>query len=177
MRVIAGALGGRVFASPKGHRTHPMSDKVRGALFTVLGELDGLTVLDAFAGSGALSFEAVSRGAKAVVAIEIDRLAQKTIAENIQKLGVHGTVKLVKASNAAWLQTAERIAFDVVICDPPYDDLQPEQLAKLTKTVKTDGIFVLSWPGAQDPPYFDGLVQITRKEYGDAQLVFYQKVL
>ena len=60
MRVISGKFGGQLFDAPKGHRTHPMSEKVRGALFSVLGDISGLTVLDAFAGSGALSIEAIS---------------------------------------------------------------------------------------------------------------------
>ena len=74
MRVIAGRLGGRNFDSPKTQRTHPMSDKVRGALFNALGDLGGLTVLDAFAGSGACSLEAASRGATEVLAIDINPL-------------------------------------------------------------------------------------------------------
>jgi 16S rRNA (guanine966-N2)-methyltransferase len=83
MRIIAGRLGGRHFASPQGRRTHPMSDKMRGALFNALGDIDGLSVLDAFAGSGALAFEAVSRGAGHAVAIDVDKSAQRAIAENI----------------------------------------------------------------------------------------------
>ena len=62
MRIIAGSLGGRVFKAPSGHRTHPMSEKIRGAIFNALGDISDLTVLDAFTGSGALCFEAVSRG-------------------------------------------------------------------------------------------------------------------
>src|ERR1700756_1715958 len=103
MRIIAGRLGGRRFASPRGHRTHPMSDKMRGALFNSLGELAGLSVLDAFAGSGALAFEAVSRGAKGAVAIDLDRSAQQAIAANITALGLQDQVKLVRASAGAWL--------------------------------------------------------------------------
>jgi len=177
MRIIAGTLGGRVFDAPKGNHTHPMSDKIRGALFSVLGELDDLTVLDAFAGSGALSFEAVSRGATAVTALENDRTAQDTITKNIKTLGVEKQVKLTKAAAGAWSSTQENARFDVVLCDPPYDDLQVSTLTTLTKHVKTDGIMALSWPGNQEPPQFDGLVQIVRKQYGDAQLVFYQKIL
>src|SRR5258708_5562120 len=107
MRIIAGNLKGRVFGSPHGHRTHPMSENIRGALFNALGELGGLNVLDAFAGSGALGFEALSRGAKSAVLVEADRLAQKTIAENIQTLGLETRAKLVKASASAWLSTTD----------------------------------------------------------------------
>src|SRR4051812_43097697 len=98
MRIIAGTMGGRTFSSPHGHRTHPMSDKMRGALFNTLGDIGGLTILDAFAGSGALSFEAVSRGARHATAIDSDRSAQQTITENIRSLSLNKHVKLIKAS-------------------------------------------------------------------------------
>lgn len=104
MRVIAGTLGGRLFASPNGHRTHPMSDKMRGALFNILGDISGLRVLDAFAGSGALSFEAISRGAAVVVAIERDRRAQQTIVENVDSLGIADEIQVVRANAKAWLR-------------------------------------------------------------------------
>ncbi len=177
MRIIAGTLGARLFEAPKGHHTHPMSDKIRGALFSVLGELDGLTVLDAFAGSGALSFEALSRGALSATALENDRTAQDAIAKNIKQLELTKQCKLVKAAAGSWSSTQQNAQFDVVLCDPPYDDLQISTLQTLTKHVRTDGVLALSWPGNQDPPQFDGLVQIVQKLYGDAQLVFYQKIL
>ncbi len=71
MRVIAGWLGGQNFDSPKSNRVHPMSDKMRGAIFGVLGDIKGLTVLDAFSGSGALAIESISRGAKSAIAIDV----------------------------------------------------------------------------------------------------------
>jgi len=175
MRVIAGTLGGRTFSSPHGHRTHPMSDKIRGALFNALGDLSGLTVLDAFAGSGALSFEAISRGARSALAIESDRLAQRTIAENCKALGVQRTVKLIKASANAWLQTSDHQQFDVVLLDPPYDDLQEALLQRLTATVKSDGILAVSWPGDQPAPQFENFAVIKERVYGDAQLIFYRR--
>lgn len=175
MRIIAGALGGRTFNSPHGHRTHPMSDKIRGALFNALGDLSGLTVLDAFAGSGALSFEAISRGAKSALAIESDRLAQRTISENIRALNLRRAVKLIQASANAWQQTSEDQQFDVVLLDPPYDDTQEALLQRLTTTVKSDGILVLSWPGDQPIPQFEGFEVVKERAYGDAQLAFYHR--
>ena len=88
MRIIAGRLGGRVFSTPHSARTHPMADRVRGALFNVLGDLSGLTVFDPFTGSGALAYEAVSRGAATVLCIDTDKAAQKTVKENISALGI-----------------------------------------------------------------------------------------
>lgn len=175
MRIIAGSLGGRTFASPRTHRTHPMSDKVRGALFNALGGIDGLTVLDAFAGSGALSFEAVSRGATSALAIESDRSAQQTIASNIADLHLQDNVKLIKASANAWLTTSD-VTFDLVLADPPYDNLQPNLLHRLLSRVNPDGLFVLSWPGNQELPTFDAAKLVSQKYYGDAQLAFYQKI-
>ncbi len=177
MRIIAGALGGRMFDSPKGRRTHPMSDKVRGALFSILGELDDLTVLDAFGGSGALGFEAASRGAGEVTILEQDRQAQDTIAENIKQLGLSGRVRLIKATAQGWSRTQPATVFDIVLCDPPYDDLQLPVIVRLVEHLKTDGILALSWPGNESPPSLEGLVLIVQRSYGDAQLVFYQKIL
>ena len=84
MRVVSGSLGGRLFDSPRTHRTHPMSEKARGALFNTLGDIHGLRILDAYAGSGAITIEAESRGAQHVTAIDIDVEAIRTIASNVQ---------------------------------------------------------------------------------------------
>ncbi len=175
MRIITGTLKGRIFDAPTGHRTHPMSDKMRGALFNMLGDLDGLTVLDAFAGSGALGFEAISRGATSVLAIDSDRSAQQTIAQNIKKLELWRRVKLVKASASAWLSTNPEATFNIVLCDPPYDDLQHATIQKLTAALAPKGIFVLSWPGKQPLPELSGVEFLETRNYGDAQLGFYQK--
>jgi 16S rRNA (guanine966-N2)-methyltransferase len=174
MRIIAGTLGGRLFNAPHGHRTHPMSDKMRGALFNMLGDIEGLTVLDAFAGSGALAFEAVSRGAKTVTAIEQDRNAQRAITENIAALKISNQIALIKASAAAWLRTTDTV-FDLVLLDPPYDALQYALLDELVERAHQSGNVVLSWPGKQDPPQFDGWSIQTSKQYGDGSLHFYAR--
>jgi 16S rRNA (guanine966-N2)-methyltransferase len=176
MRVIAGTLGGRQFDSPKSIKTHPMSDKVRGGLFNILGDIGGLTVLDAFAGSGALSFEAISRGAASAVAIDNDRAAQKVIANNTHALDLRGRVKLITASASAWLQTSNpEDTFDIVLCDPPYSDLQPNLLVRLSERVAPDGLLVLSWPTSQEPLGIEGMEQVEVRSYGDATLVFYRR--
>src|SRR3982751_643389 len=113
MRIIAGTLKGRIFQEPHGHRTHPMSDKVRGALFNALGDIEGLTVLDAFAGSGALSFEAVSRGAKDTIAIDHDRHAIRALKENVTSLGLDGSVKAINANSSSWSGNNPDTRFDI----------------------------------------------------------------
>ena len=88
MRIVSGALGGRTFDAPRGHRTHPMSDKIRGALFNMLGDIEGLQVADLYSGTGAISFEAISRGASNTIAIEADKVAYATIKKNIDQLNL-----------------------------------------------------------------------------------------
>ena len=175
MRVIAGRLGGRSFSSPHTNRTHPMSDKARGALFNALGELDGLTVLDAFAGSGACSIEAVSRGASMVQAVDIDPEAVKTIADNIRALDLADEIKLRRANIKGWLRSHRSELFDVVLADPPYDDIRPDVLASLVANVRPGVLFVLSWPGSEPVREFAGLDVVRHKMHGDIQLVFYRR--
>lgn len=176
MRVVAGRLGGRTFEAPKGHRTHPMGDKVRGALFNVLGDLTGCTVLDAFAGSGALGIEAISRGATRASLIESDRAAIDTIQRNIQSLDLEDQVKVIKANAGGWSDNNSAAQFDIVFCDPPYDKPQLQLLSKLAKHVKPRGILACSLPPQTGLQLPDGFIELSRKGYGDAMLVFYRRV-
>jgi 16S rRNA (guanine966-N2)-methyltransferase len=174
MRVIAGKLGGRSFESPKGHRTHPMSDKVRGALFNMLGDISGLAVLDAYAGSGALSFEAISRGAERCVAVDSDTSACQAIVQNLRQLGIGNRVKVVRQNIVSWSRDNTSETFDIVLADPPYDDIKPAYLSQVARHVKPGGLFILSWPGRNEVPVFDGLTLVAHKSYGDAQLCVYR---
>jgi 16S rRNA (guanine966-N2)-methyltransferase len=175
MRIVAGSLKGRIFGQPHGHHTHPMAEKVRGALFNTLGDIEGLTILDAFTGSGALCFEAISRGAKNAVAIERDPAVQKVVKQSIAELGLEKQMHIVRASAGGWSDNNPDGQFDIVILAPPYDDLQPNLLQKLTRHIKKGGILVLDYPGKQEPPNFENLQELRKKDYGDAQLVFYRK--
>jgi 16S rRNA (guanine966-N2)-methyltransferase len=175
MRVIAGWLGGRIFASPHGHRTHPMSEKVRGAIFGALGDIKGLTVLDAFSGSGALAIEAISRGASQAVAIEMDPAAHAVIKNNVRTLEVQERVQAVRAYAGAWSTRHQGQLFDVVLLDPPYDNIPYRDLKRMPRHVAEDGVLVLSWPGNMEPLSLDGFTVVQSKNYGDSQLVFYKK--
>lgn len=175
MRVIAGRLGGRNFDSPHTQRTHPMSDKVRGALFNALGDLGGLRVLDAFSGSGACALEAVSRGAEAVLAIDIDPEAVKTIAANVRQLDLEDTITVRRKNISGWSRNHQDTTYDIVLADPPYTDIRPDVLERLTAHVAPGGLLVLSWPGGEPVRPFSGLDIISHKTYGDAQLVFYRR--
>lgn len=175
MRIIGGRLGGLQFQSSKGKRTHPMSDKMRGALFNVLGDISDLTILDAFAGTGALSYEAISRGVKHVTAVEVDHGAQKIITANIVNLGLDDSLRLIKANVAAWSANNPTQLFDLIICDPPYDQLQISLIQKLVKHLLPTGVLILSWPGYLTPPELFGLNIVEQRNYGDSKLVFYRE--
>ena len=176
MRVIAGELGGRFFAGPDSPVTHPMAERVRGAMFNALGDIEGLTVLDAFAGSGALAFEAISRGAASAIVVERDKRAQRILAENIKTLGLEGRIKLIRTGISSWLDTNQDAQFDLVLCDPPYHDLQLSTVSKLTSHVKQNGLMVLSYPGRESAPTVNGVVVVDKsKSYGDAALAYYRK--
>jgi len=176
MRIISGSLGGRQFEAPKGRRTHPMSDKMRGALFSMLGDLSGLTLLDAFAGSGALSLEAVSRGVAGVVAIDVDKKAYSTMVSNARALDIDKkTLRTIRANASSWSDNNPDALFDVSLIAPPYDDLQVPLLQKLARHTKPNGLYVLDWPGQMQPPELEGLEKLAQRGHGDAQLVFYRK--
>jgi 16S rRNA (guanine966-N2)-methyltransferase len=175
MRVISGSLKGRQFQSPSGHRTHPMSEKMRGAMFGVLGDIEGLTVLDAFAGSGALSFEALSRGAKSVLMLDDDKTAQDAITANILSLGV-SKARFIRANAISWSRQNAHQKFDLLLTDPPYDKLPFPVIEKIVQNLAPKGTYVLSWPSQYEHPKLAGLEVIANKVYGDAQLVFYQHI-
>jgi 16S rRNA (guanine966-N2)-methyltransferase len=123
MRVIAGRLGGRRLKAPPGRVTRPTSDRVREALFSMLGEVTGACVLDLFAGSGALGIEALSRGARRAVFVERDGAAARVLEENLAALGIDSeTGELRRSESAQALRSAraDKETYDLVFIDPPY---------------------------------------------------------
>jgi 16S rRNA (guanine966-N2)-methyltransferase len=118
LRVVAGDFKGRRLAAPRGTRTRPTADRVREALFSMLGDVAGASVLDLYAGSGALGIEALSRGADSAVFVERDAQAVAAIERNLAAVGVEATV--VRQDVVRFLARADG-AFDLVFCDPPYD--------------------------------------------------------
>ncbi len=175
MRIIAGELKSRQFVSPRGRKTHPMSEKARGALFNMLGDITELTMLDAFGGSGALAFEAASRGARFVYCIDSDKKAYKVISENIVKLGLEDKVKGTIANVSSWADNNRDLLFDIIVCDPPYNDLRVDLLQKLADHLEPQGLFVLSWPSQFDIPEFTGLALTTKRNYAGLTLAFFRR--
>ena len=123
MRVIAGRFGGRRLAAPTGRDVRPTADRVREALFSILGPLDGGAVLDLYAGTGALGIEALSRGAGRAVFVEHDGWAATSLQANLDALGLAPPeAELRRADVLAALRDARERGetYDLVLCDPPY---------------------------------------------------------
>ena len=126
MRVVAGRFGGRRLTAPPGQGTRPTSDRVREALFSILGAagvLDGTRVLDLYAGSGALGIEALSRGAASAVFVERDTRAAAVLRGNLDALGLEpGEAELRRTDALAALRDARTggETYDLALCDPPY---------------------------------------------------------
>jgi len=122
VRVVGGRFGGRRLKAPSGLATRPTSDRVRESLFAILGPLDGVRVLDLFAGSGALGIEALSRGASEAVFVESDHRAAAAIEGNLKPLN-DAKSSVVRRDALAYLReppAAEALRFGLVLIDPPY---------------------------------------------------------
>src|SRR4051795_9908485 len=118
MRVIAGQWGGRRLAAPPGRATRPTGDRVREALFSILGPLDGERVLDLYAGSGALGIEALSRGAGEAVFVDSDQRAVAAIRRNLEAIGVEAPVQ--RRDALAFLREASQPPSALFSLAPPY---------------------------------------------------------
>jgi 16S rRNA (guanine966-N2)-methyltransferase len=118
LRVVAGSYKGRRLSAPRGMRTRPTADRVREALFSMLGDVGGARVLDLYAGSGALGIEALSRGAESALFVEREPRAVAAIERNLASLGVEARV--ARQDVLRFLARADG-TFDLVFCDPPYD--------------------------------------------------------
>jgi len=119
VRIIAGSRKGHTIYAPKGLDTRPTADRVREAAFNLIGPVDGASVLDLFAGSGAMGLEALSRGAERAVFVEADRTAARAVERNLEMLGLTGA-RVVCDEVLRFLAT-ERGTYDLVFVDPPYD--------------------------------------------------------
>lgn len=171
MRVVAGELRGRRFEAPTGNDVRPTTDKVREAVFNALGSLDLIrdaAVADLFAGSGGLGIEALSRGAAHVTFVERDRGALGVLRDNVRRLGIESTTKVV-AGDAVVL--AGGLDVDLVLADPPYDfDAWPRLLAA------TRAAFVVAEAGRSlDDVDAPGWSVVRSKRYGRTWVTFFER--
>ncbi len=178
MRVIAGALGGRALLAPKGHATRPTSDRVREALFSVLGDVADTSVIDLYAGTGALGIEALSRGATRAVFVENARSALDVLRKNIASLGLTSSaVVLANPVVRAIRGLSSYDAFDLVFVDPPYADLaeaaEAIELLVDQRRCSERARIVLEHASRDMAPELTGLMRENTRRYGDTSLTFY----
>lgn len=171
MRIVAGELRGRRLASPGGDATRPTTDKVREAVFNALGSLDvlvGARVADLYAGSGALGFEALSRGAASCTFVERDRHALSAIEENRAVLGLRDRTRV---KNGDALRMAPTLDADLVFADPPYGfDDWPALLGALP-----DGVDFVVAEAPAEVPAPAGWVASRAKRYGRTWVTFLER--
>ena len=173
MRVIAGRLGGQSFTSPKSFKTHPMSEKIRGAIFNMLGDVSGLHILDAFAGSGALAIEALSRGAAKAVSLDSDKAAVSAMQANARTLQLATLWHITQAPVLSWIESNRNLQFDIIFADPPYKEPHLSSIIALGALVAPDGLLVVSLPPTVQPPEIPACTIIRAKQYGDATVTVY----
>ncbi len=180
INVIGGKYRSRVLLTPPSSTTLPTKNMVRGAIFSALGNLNGAIVLDLFAGSGALGIEALSRGAKEAIFVELDKVAAKVVKDNLDKLKEeNGRVLQMEALEALKLLAKEKRQFDLLLLDPPYANkeiyqraidfaLENDMLTKEAKIiVEYEGELPLntsSFPSRRDYKYGYTKVIYLRKE-------------
>jgi 16S rRNA (guanine966-N2)-methyltransferase len=178
MRVIAGELGGRRLQAPRGRTTRPTSDRVREALFAMLGQIAGVRALDLFAGSGALGIEALSRGAGEAVFVERDAVALRVLRANLDALELAPPRATVRATDAlAALRSARKAkeTYDLLFIDPPYSqarDWTAELSAALAPLLRPQARVVVE--SDRRAPLRLGLELERERRYGDTSITIHR---
>jgi 16S rRNA (guanine966-N2)-methyltransferase len=174
VRVIAGEFRGRPLKAPAGRDTRPTADRVREALFSILGEVSGLRVLDLFAGSGALGIEALSRGAASATFVESSRRAADTIAANLRAVG--DPPSEVRIEDAiAFLRRGRADPYDLVFADPPYSSATRlgERLSALLPNALHEGSLTVTESDKRTPLQLT-LPLIDERTYGDTRIAIHR---
>jgi 16S rRNA (guanine966-N2)-methyltransferase len=172
LRIVAGAYGGRRIEAPPGRSTRPTSDRVREALFSILGPIDDARVLDLYAGSGALGIEALSRGAAEAVFVDSDPRAARTIEDNLAKLGASGRVH--RRDVFAWLKAADG-TFDLVFADPPYSSARQmgTRLDELLPPLLTETSLTVTESDKREPLLL-AMPLLDERTYGDTRIAIHR---
>lgn len=174
IRIVAGELRGRRLAVGPGVR--PTTERAREALFSILGErVRGARVLDAAAGSGALGFEALSRGAREAILVEADRRVARVLASNLESTGMQGRATVVPRTVAAYLRSESPAQFDLVFFDPPWADPVVTEVEALWTVVGPGGTFVLERGGGRGEPWPVAPVPPEVRRYGTTTLYLYRR--
>ena len=172
MRVVAGEHRGRRLQAPRGRDTRPTADRVREALFSILGDVRDARVLDLFAGSGALGIEALSRGAASAVFVERDDAAVAAIRRNLEAIGAPET-RVIRRDVLKFLASCAE-SFDLVFVDPPYDSaprLAGPLSAALPAVLSEDALIVTE--SSKRTPLELSLPLARERTYGDTRIAIH----
>jgi 16S rRNA (guanine(966)-N(2))-methyltransferase RsmD len=176
-RIIAGTARGRRLAAPPGTATRPTSDKVRGAVFNVLGQFfEGGAVLDLYAGTGALALEALSRGCARATCVEADRATAELARENAAACGFGDRVEVVRGRVEDVLPRLAPGGFALAFVDPPYQ-AGPEAALALLAPALAPGGQVVAEHDARRPPAdrYGPLALADRRRYGSTGISIYRR--
>jgi 16S rRNA (guanine966-N2)-methyltransferase len=182
MRIISGASRGRRLLAPRGDATRPTADRVRQALFDVLGAIAGGHVLDLFAGTGALGLEALSRGAEAATFVEQAEPAVRALKRNVAALGVDERVRILRLDvrRALRILAREPARFSLVFLDPPYatDDGAAALTALGEGAIVAPGALVILEHDRRRPPADRyGVLELDdRRRWGQTEVSLYSAV-
>ena len=175
MRIVAGRHKGRRLKAPPGSGTRPTADRVREAVFSTLGPVEGLRVLDLYAGSGALGIEALSRGAAGATFVESGRPALEAIRANLAAIG-EGEAEVVASDVLAWLRSGPgEHRYDLVFCDPPYDEAAriARPLSDLLPRVARSQALIVTESAKRNPLALT-LPLVDERSYGDTRIGFHR---
>jgi 16S rRNA (guanine966-N2)-methyltransferase len=177
VRIVGGNLGGRVLRAPAGAATRPTSEKVREAVFAILGPVDGAHVLDLFAGTGALGLEALSRGAAHATFVDSARPAVAAIRSNLRALGLADRATVIAGDAVAGAARQPPAApWRLVFVDPPYrSDLAARAVAALPAAhLAPEAVIVIEHDRHNAPPDALGsLLRTDQRRYGDTLISFF----
>lgn len=174
IKIGAGTLAGRIIEQPKTFKTRPLTSKVRASIFNRLGDISGLTVLDAYAGSGAFGLEALSLGASHATFIEQSKPVAKVITDNSSTLDlVSDTTLLVERVKTA-VNALQGQSYDIILADPPYAKLSLSDLNLLANLLSDSGILIVSHSSRTPTPELQSVDPIDSRTYGDTTISYYR---
>ena len=174
--MIAGRLGGRRLKAPRGRRTRPTSDRVREAVFGLLGEVEGARVLDLFAGAGGLGIEALSRGAAQVTFVDQQPRGLAILRQNLDALGFKERAHIVRGDVVRWLESSPEAVRTArfVFLDPPYDDVVLDRALQALDRQPIEAIVLAEHSRRQQPPALSRLRVDRQRRYGDTMVTVYR---
>jgi len=174
LKITSGKFGGRTIAQPNTDKTRPVSEKTRHAIFQTLGDVGGLSVLDLYAGSGALGLEALSLGASSATFVDSAKISANTIRQNVKELDLAARAEInVKKVDQFLSSTTDK--YDLIFLDPPYAEFDTDVVRLAGEHLSSNGIIIVSCSSKTElTATIDQLQMIKAKIYGDTQIAYFK---